>query len=160
MGAPCFWSAFSLNTIIPDSEGHLFASTGSQFGPTVRWIRGKWSEDHLLIEGDDELLTVVSFVILDDGTTPNFIGDYPHALLAALPLRHGKSLFVIAGREPPRNYRAVVEQALAKIGPEIANTLAAPHENDEPTVVCLTGDNPEGYAYMVTVPVEVPLTPA
>ena len=43
MGAPCFWSAFSLNTIIPDSEGHLFASTGSQFGPTVRWIRGKTS---------------------------------------------------------------------------------------------------------------------
>ena len=117
-------------------------------------IRQKWSENHVLIEGHGELLTVVSFVILDEETNLNFIGDYPHVLLAVLPHRDGKSLFVVAGREPSRNFKSVVEEALAKIGPEIANNLSTPCEGEDPLLVCLTGENPDGYAFMVSVPVE------
>ena len=60
-----------------------------------------WAETDILINGHNELMTVVSFVIVDDGVTiRKKEGAYPISLIGDLPLRTGKRLLVIAGWEP------------------------------------------------------------
>ena len=82
----------------------VFPPWGVRLGPGDRAktdaIARKWGKNQILIDGDDEFLTIVSFAILDDSVHLNFVGDHPHTLFGLLPFRHGKSLFVIAGREP------------------------------------------------------------
>ena len=62
------------------------------------------------------MVTVVSFVIVDDGTRlQKEKGSPPSAPFGVLRLRPGKSLFVIASYEPEENLREKVDEALKKI---------------------------------------------
>ena len=117
-------------------------------------IRRKWDDNQILLEGDDEILVTVSLLILDHLTTFQFVGDYPSALIGVLPLSGAKSLFVVASKEPEGNFRSFVEAGLAAISPEHAVRILSSQEGGDIPVVCLTGDNPDGYAIMVFVPVE------
>ena len=96
---------------------------------------------------------VVSFLVLDESMTLRFVGDYPNALIGMLPFRDDKSLFVVAGKEPEGNFRSGVQAGLAKISPEHAKTLLEIQGGDDTPVACLSGDHPDGYGYMVVVPV-------
>ena len=63
--------------------------------------------------GHDELMTVVSFVIVDDHITiRKKEGAYPIGIFGELPLRPGKRLSVIAGWEPEGDWKATAEEAL------------------------------------------------
>ena len=117
-------------------------------------IRRKWDQNQVLIEGDDEFLVAVSFVILDQETSLEPSGDHPNALIGLLPLGHGKNLFVVAGKEPEGDLKNVVENGLSKIPPEIAEKLSSLQVDGKRSIACLTADHRNGYAYMVAVPVE------
>ena len=71
---------------------------------------------NILIEGHDKLLTVVSFIVMDEGKslrpTPNSF-SWLHS--ATHKLRPGKSLFVVASYEPEGYYREEAEVALQKM---------------------------------------------
>ena len=111
--------------------------------------KSKWNKNDILIRGDETCLTVVSFVILDAHMT--FQGTPSRVPIGVLPLRPGKTLWVIAGREPEGNLRAEVEAALKKIDAR---------QFVEVRVVCLTGYRSENSHYMVAVPVTYTPPPA
>ena len=114
-------------------------------------LREKWDTNQVLIEGDDELLTVVSFFILDEGLVPLQEG-LPSAPIGILSLRPGKDLCMIASREHARNIKSVVEKGLKRIR---VNTPLPGEVYNRVLSACLTGDEPAGYAYMVVVPVKI-----
>ena len=61
-------------------------------------VQDKWDKNDVLIPAHAEMVTVVSFVILDDSVRlRKEEGSPPSAPLGALKLGTGKSLFVIAG---------------------------------------------------------------
>ena len=116
----------------------------------------KWADNQILLKGDDERMVVVSFVILDKPKRLKYEGENPQILIGELPFGDGKTLFVVAGKVPEENLREIVERGLSKISRDdsttVLGTLIALAKGDVPAI-CMTGDNPEGYAYMVSVPV-------
>lgn len=113
--------------------------------------RSKWDKNQILIEGDDKLLTVVSFYILDQGLLTRH--PLPRVVLSALPLKLGKDLYVIVSREQEQKLKSRVEEGLRKI--TIPAESVPEKFRDDVLSVCLTGDQSEGYAYMVVVPVKI-----
>ena len=117
-----------------------------------RTAKSAWNKNDLLIHGHDEFMTVVSFVIVDDGVTiRKKMGSYACCPIGILPLRPGKRLWVIAGWQPEGNLKTRVEEALSQIPvrkypPEDAmgKTLS----------MCLTGESSPDSIYMVVVPVK------
>ena len=122
-------------------------SLGPQQGAKVQEIR---DESHVLIPAHDEMVTVVSFVIMDDGThLQKAEGTPPSAPFGVLSLRPGKSLFVIAGYEPQGDLRAMADEALKKIArPPNVKLL-----DGEDLVVCLTGNAVENSTFMLPLSV-------
>ena len=120
-------------------------------------IREKLEDNQILLEGDDQLLIVVSFLVLDESKILNFVGEFPNVLMGVLPFGSGKSLFVVGGKEPERNFKDVVQEALSKIAissPDTARAALDAQAEGNVLTICATGDNPDGYAYMVVLPVE------
>ncbi len=112
--------------------------------------RGKvqtvWDKNDVLIPGDDEMVTVVSFVIIDDGTRlRKEKGSPPSAPFGVLRLRPGRSLCVIAGYEPEGNLREKVDEALK----EIASTTDPKQLEGEDLTICLTGYAVENSIFML-----------
>lgn len=120
----------------------------------TRSIRQKWEDNQILLKGDAELLTVVSFFVLDEA--PNFesTANCGPIVIGILPFDHGKSLYVVANAEPERDLAPVVQQGLSRIDPELAQKLLGIQGEDSSPVACLSGESSEGYTYMVVVPVE------
>ncbi len=114
--------------------------------------RSRWDRNQILIEGHAQLLTVVSFVIIDDDKTLRKKQDSPpSAPIGVIPLRPGKTLYVVAGWEPEGNLRTKIEETLKTI----PATQAVPEELRENVLsLCLTGYSSKNSAYMVVVPVQ------
>ena len=114
--------------------------------------RSTWNKNHVLIEGHDEFLTVLSFVIIDDNKTlRKKHGSPPSYPIGVLPLRPGKTLYVVAGWEPEGNLGARVDEALKKI--PVAQ--AVPEEaRGKVLSLCLTGYLSTNSAFMVVVPAQ------
>ena len=119
--------------------------------------KSTWAKNDIFIRGDEACLTVVSFVILDAAqTVPEMPSRVP---IGVLSLGSEKTLWVIAGREPERNLKAMVEAALA--------TIAAAWKVDDRQflgvdMMCLTGylSLSENSHFMVAVPVTYTPPPA
>ena len=114
--------------------------------------RSKWDKNHILVEGHDELLTVVSFVIIDDEKKlRRQEGSAPMSLLGVLQLRPGKKLCVVAGWQPEGNLRTIVERAVEKI--RIPAEQVVPKDfTGKDLSLCLTGYSSTNSAYMLAVP--------
>ena len=113
-------------------------------------VQDKWYKNDILIPAHAEMVTVVSFVILDDSTRlRKEEGSPPSAPLGALKLGTGKSLFVIAGYEPEGDLRAKAEDALKQIvlPPEVETP------DGEDLVVCLTGYTVENSTFILPLSV-------
>jgi len=136
----------------------MFPSWGARLTEADRRkARKRWDDNQILLEGDDELMVVVSFVIMDPSRNLTYDGKHPHVPIGVLPVGDGKNLFVVADKGPEGRFRAVVERARSKIArdPKVIPSMLAHQAEGRTATVCLTGDNPEGGAYMVVVPVEV-----
>ena len=106
----------------------------------------KWGRNDVLIPAHDEMVTVVSFVIVDDGTRlKKEDGSPPSMPFGILRLRPGKSLFVIAGYEPEGDLKDKVNEALK----EIAYTTDPKLLESEGLKVCLTGYTLENSIFML-----------
>ena len=112
-----------------------------------------WAKNDIWINGHDELMTVVSFVIVDDGVMiRQKEGSYPIGIIGDLRLRSGKRLCVIAGWEPEGDWKATAEDALGHID---ASRFTAEEDRGQDIVICLTGNYSPDSAFMVVVPVEL-----
>ena len=119
----------------------------------------KWDTNDILIEGDDKLLTVVSFFIMDEGREPWQQG-LPSKPIGILPLRQGKDLCVVAHREYEGNLHSMVVEGLKRVFAKpnfqsgvvedfkraFPNGLPPGAAYDEVFEVCLTEEEPPGYA--------------
>ena len=111
-----------------------------------RGAQAVWDKNTILIPGHDEMVTVVSFVIVDDGTRlRKEDGSPPSAPFGVLRLRPGKSLFVIASYEPERDLKEKVDEALNVI----ASTTDPELLEGEDLTVCLTGYTVENCVFML-----------
>ena len=131
----------------------LFPSWGIGLNAEQRATsRSTWDKNHILVEGHDELLTVVSFVIIDDDRElkrPE--GSPPMSLLGVLQLRRGKKLYVVAGWQPEGNLRTIVERAVKQI--RIPPDQVVPKDfTGKDLSLCLTGYSSTNSAYMLAVP--------
>ena len=105
-----------------------------------------WENNNVLIPGHDEMVTVVSFVLIDDGTRlRKEDGSPPSAPFGVLRLRPGKSLFVIASYEPERDLREKAVEALRAI----ASTTDPKLLEGEDFTVCLTGYTVENCVFIL-----------
>ena len=96
------------------------------------------------------MVTVVSFVIVDDGTRlQKEEGSPPSAPFGVLRLRPGKSLFAIAGYEPERDLREKVDGALKEMLREVAATKDLKELEGEDLEICLTGYTLENCVFML-----------
>ena len=108
-----------------------------------------WKKNQMLISGHNDLMTVVSFVIVHDGVRlRKKEGSHPWSLIGDLSLRPGKRLLVIAGWEPEGNWRAVVEEALSKITDPRVVSGGFP---GDPLSISLTGYSSPDSAFMIVV---------
>lgn len=116
--------------------------------------RSTWDKNHILIGGHEEELTVVSFVIVDESTTPvDRTGSWPTVTLGLLPLpKVGKNLWVAARRYPGGDLQEKVENQL-KYGTN-ARMLAGRKVGDVfPAFV--TGDKEGDSPWLVVVRAEI-----
>ena len=112
-----------------------------------------WDKNDIFIHGHDELMTVVSFVVVDDGVTiRKKEGAYPIGILGELPLRPGKKLSVIAGWEPEGDWKATAEEALKGID---ASAFTTEEDIGRDLTICLTGHYSPNSVFMVVVPVKL-----
>ena len=106
------------------------------------------SKDELLIIGHKDQLVVVSFFIVD--ARRNMRGRIPHFALAQLPIREGKTLHMIAWKEPQNDLMDRVRATL----PQISSTFAQRCHGEGDYTLCLSGFRAPDSAYMVIVPVK------
>ena len=148
-----WWEPLHGKQAIPSFKLY-FPSWGTRLSEKERdKAKSKWEKNQILIEADDEHLTAITFIVLDKGTTLTKQDDgLPSCPIGVLPLHSGKKLCVIAGFQPEGNLRQN-----AKIAVEDMNNRNLPLEEHAGKILhtCVTGDNQDGYAYMVTFPVEV-----
>ena len=144
----------------PEYEGEAIATFRLLFPP---WgigldaeqrdtFRSTWDKNHILVEGHDELLTVVSFIIIDDDKTlRRKEGSASMSLFGVLQLRRGKKLCVVAGWQPEGNLRTIVEEAVKKI--RIPAEQVVPEDfTGKDFSLCLTGYSSTNTAYMLAIP--------
>lgn len=121
-----------------------FPSWGTRLSEEERnKATSKWNNNQILVEADDELLTAISFIILDKGTTLTKKEDgFPSYPIGVLPLHSGKKLCVIAGFQPEGNLRQNAEKAVQNV-----NNKNLQLEEGKILHACVTGDNQDGFAY-------------
>ena len=110
-----------------------------------------WPKNDVLVEVRPDFLTVVSFVIVDAGTSMAKAKDsHPSAPIAVLRLRPGKTLYVIAGREPePEGYQDRIRQSILT-GLDLSTFR---DHVDEVLHMTVTGWQANNSAFMVNCPI-------
>lgn len=104
-------------------------------------------KDELLIIGHKEMLVVVGFFVVD--TERNLRGQMPHIALGRLALREGKTLHVMAWKEPRNDLIGRIRRIL----PQASQGLAKLGVGDGDYAMCVQGYRQPNSAYMVVFPV-------
>ena len=104
-------------------------------------------KDELLIVGHPEKVVVVAFFIVDAGR--NMRGHVPHILLGRLPVTGGKTLHVIAWKEPQGDLMDLVRRAF----PYASATFSERGLGDGEYTMHVQGYRRPDSAFMVWVPV-------
>ena len=107
----------------------------------------KRQKDEFWIVGHREMLIVVRFFIVD--SAKEMQGKVPHIVLGKLPLREGRTLHIIACKEPQNNLKDGIRRAF----PEISSTLSEHNLGEDDFTLNLQGFQSSNSAFMVTVPV-------
>lgn len=135
----------------PEFEGKAIATFSLLFPP---WGVGMSPEptmqtkDELWIVGHREKIVVVSFFVVD--SVKEMRGQLPHFVLGRLRLRPGRTLHVIAWKEPQKDLMNQIRNVL----PQVSRSLPEPPSlGEKGYTLCVQGYRGSNSAYMVTVPV-------
>ena len=104
-------------------------------------------KDELWIVGHTEKMVVVAFFVVDAGR--GMRGRVPHIVLGRLPLEKGKTLHVIAWKEPPGDLMDRIRSVFPQASQGLSNLGLGPGEY----VLSVQGYRQPDSAYMVSVPV-------
>ena len=139
----------------PEFEGEAIATFSLLFPPWGvgrRFEPTKITKDELLVVGHKEKLVVVCFFLVD--STKKMRGRLPNFVLGQLRLRPGKTLHIIAWKEPQNN----LMDRIRSVFPQISPTLSELELGEDDYTLCFQGYRRPNSAFMVTVPVRY--TPA
>lgn len=117
------------------------------WGVGMRYEPKELTKDELLIVGHREKLVVVHFFIVD--STKKMQGQLPHFVLGQVLLRPGKTLYVIAWKEPQND----LMERIRSVFPQISPTFSELELDEDDYTVCFQGYRGSNSAFMVTVPV-------
>ena len=123
----------------------LFPPWGVGLDPADVPKRGR--KDELLIVGHPEKVVVVAFFIVDAGR--NMRGHVPHIVLGQLPVTGGKTLHVIAWKEPEGDLMDLVRGVF----PHASATFSERGLGDDEYTLHVQGYRRPDSAFMVWVPV-------
>ena len=107
----------------------------------------KLTKDELLIIGHKEKLVVVYFFIVE--SAKKMQGHLPHIVLGELQLRPGKTLHIIAWKEPENNLMERIQSAI----PQVSLGLSKQELEEGDYTLNLHGYRGLNSAYMLSVPV-------
>ena len=116
-----------------------------------------WNKNQVFVEAaESPKATVVSFVIADDKANMQFStsDELPSFLLAVLPARPGKVIWIIANHVPEGNMKGLAGQGLGGIDGEMAQKLVD-FPSGHTLGMCVTGLTTEGGAFMMPFPVQM-----
>ena len=131
-----------------DSEAMpTFSLVFPPWGAGIPLDFGTVTKDELVIVGHKEMTVVVAFFIVDSGRKMR--GHVPHFVLGRIPLRPGKTLHVIAWKEPENG----LMERVRSVFPQISETVAQRQLAEGEFTIRLQGYRGPNSAYMVTVPV-------
>ena len=139
------WSEPEFDTEALATFSLLFPTWG--VGLELADIPKRGRKDELLIVGHKEKLVVVAFFIVDAGMSMQ--GRVPYIALGRLPLKEGKTLHVIAWKEPQGD----LMDRIRGVFPEASRTFAELGLDDGEYTMCVQGYRQPNSAYMVVVPV-------
>ena len=134
----------------PEFEQDTIATFSLLFPPWGIGISPKPSKstrDELIIISDREKMVVVSFFIVD--STKEMRSQTPHLLLRQLLLQPGRTLHVIAWKEPQND----LMDRIREVFPEISMTITNLKLGKGDMTLCLQGFRGPNSAFMLTVPV-------
>ena len=117
------------------------------WGGGRRYEPEELTKDELLIVGHREKLVVVNFFIVD--STKRMEGRLPHFVFGQVPLRPGKTLYIIAWKEPQNDLMERIRSVFPKISP----TFSELELGEDDYTVCFQGHRGPNSAFMLTVPV-------
>ena len=121
----------------------LFPPWSAGIRPDFRMV----TKDELVIVGHRQMTVVVAFFIVDSGRRMR--GHIPHFVLGKIPLRPGKTLHVIAWKEPENG----LMERVRNVFPHISQAVAQRQLDEGEFTIRLQGYRSPNSAYMVTVPV-------
>ena len=113
----------------------------------MRYEPKELTKDELLIVGHREKLVAVNFLIVD--STKRMNGRRPNFILGQVPLRPGKTLYIIAWKEPQNDWMKRIRSDL----PEISPTFSELELGEDDYTVWFQGFRGPNSAFMLTVPV-------
>ena len=105
------------------------------------------TKDELVIVGHKEMTVVVAFFVVD--SSRRMRGHIPHFVLGRIPLRPGKTLHIIAWKEPENG----LMDRVRSVFPQISQTVAQQQLDEGEFTLRLQGYRGPNSAYLVTVPV-------
>ena len=143
-------SRFGNVWIEPEFEREAIATFSLIFPPWgvgMRFEHTKRAKDEFLIVGHREKLVVVNFFVVDSNRKMQ--GHLPHFVLGQLPLRPGKTLHVIAWKEPQND----LMDRIQKVFPRISPTFSELKLGEDDYTLNLQGYRGPNSTYMVSVPV-------
>ena len=141
----------------PEFESEAIATVTLVFPPwgvgRKAWeVRDPFRSDELLIVGHREKLLLVNFFIVDSAR--NMRGRVPHFVLGQIPLVEGKTLHIIAWKEPQNGLMDLMRTAF----PQASHTLTKLGLGEDDYTMSVQGYRGPNAAYMVVFPVHY--TPA
>ena len=115
-----------------------------------------WDKNDIWIQADDERLTVVYFVIVEDiKPLRKAEGSPPSWPIGVLTLRPGKTLYVIAEHRREGNWRKTALDGFKKVGDAVkkrASTIDPKLLEGVDPILCLIGYTEVNSAYMLPIP--------
>ena len=141
----------------PEFESEAIATFTLVFPPwgvgrKASEVRDPFRSDELLIVGHRKKLLLVNFFIVDSAR--NMRGHVPHLVLGQIPLMEGKTLHIIAWKEPENGLMDLVRTAF----PQASHTFAKQRLGEGDYTMPVQGSRGQNAAYMVVFPVRY--TPA
>ena len=135
----------------PEFDSEAIATFSLLFPPWGVGIHPDFSmldKDELVVVGHSELTVVVAFFVVESGRTMR--GRIPHFVLGEVRAMPGKTLHVIAWKEPADG----LKERIRKVFPQIAHSMEQRRLDEGEYTTRLQGYRGPNAAYMVTVPVQ------
>lgn len=117
------------------------------WGVGIPWESSKYKKRSSVVVGHKEKTVVVAFFIVESSVNLNV--NFPHVVIGQIPLSTGKTVHVIAWKEPQEDLKDLVQ----KVFPHVSQSFFESATSEDDYTLNLFGFRESNSAFMVSVPV-------